>query len=309
MNATMAAVDLAAAIRSKTKPTGAINELKVDPYFEEDLVAAKVVEFGIKTRQNVLIVGPTGSGKSSLAINIMARLKESAEICNCSGETSTDEIIAKQGIINVDGHSITTTILGAALRAYKDGKILLLEEVDFAIADILASLHRIMETNQQFYICNIGEPEVIQKSSRFAVISTANTIGTGEDSFMYNGTKPLNQAFMNRFSLTIRLGYIAADKEIKVLVNKTGIDKNVASVLVQCANDVRDAADPTRISGSLGSQTIASVISTRDLISWATAIKGMSLNPMEAAKYSFLNRINDADRDFMVTALQNRGIR
>lgn len=302
------AVDLAASIRAKAKPSGAVEELQVDPFFEEDPIAAKIIEFAIKRRANVLVVGPTGCGKSGLVINILARLALKAEIFSCSGETSTDELIAKPWIITENGCSITTAIHGAALRAYKDGKTLLLEEVDFAVPDIMASLHRLMETNSNSYICSVGVQEVIPKSHLFSVVATANTIGTGEDTFIYAGTKPQNQAFMNRFSYTVRMGYLESNKEIKVLVNKTGIDKNLAATLVQCANDVRDAADPTRIKGSLGSQTIASTISTRDLLSWSEAIKGLSLNPMEAAHYAFLNRINDADREWIQKALTNRGI-
>jgi cobaltochelatase CobS len=309
MDTATKAIDLAASIRSKAKPTGAADELKVDPFFEEDPAASRAIDYGILNHLNVLVVGPTGCGKSSLVINRLARLKQAAELFNCSVETSTDGLIGKPWIITEGGQSITTTIYGAGLRAYKFGKVLMLEEVDFAMSDVLASLHRIMEVNQNFYVSNIGEQEIIPKHPKFSVVSTANTIGTGENSFIYNGTKPLNEAFKDRYAYTVIMDYLSPTKEINVLVNKTGIDKNVASVLVQCANDVRDAANPTRIKGVKGTERIIATISTRSLICWAMAIKGMGLNPMEAARLSFLNRTNDADRDFMITALQNRGIK
>jgi cobaltochelatase CobS len=296
------AQDFASSIRRKVTATGALDELKVDPFFEEDPAAAKIVEFALKRRKNLFIVGPTGCGKSSLVINIMARLKERAEIFNCNGETSIDELIAKQWLEN----GATVVKHGSALRCYKEGKILLMEEVDFAASDMLAAMHRIMELNQQFYVCNIGPQEVITKHGSFAVIATANTIGCGEDTFMYSGTKPLNQAFMNRFSLTVKMGYLSPDKEIKVLKAKTGINEKVAELLVNTANDVRDASDPTRVSGSPGSQSIAAVISTRDLLEWADAIVGMNMTPKEAAQYAFLNRINDTDRDTIETFISNR---
>jgi cobaltochelatase CobS len=296
------AQDFAASIRKKVMATGQLDELKVDPFFEEDPAAAKIVEFALKRRKNLFVVGPTGCGKSSLVINVMARLKERAEIFNCNGETSIDELIAKQWL---EGGA-TVVKLGSLLRCYKDGKVLLFEEVDLAASDMLASMHRPMELNQQFYVCNIGPQEIIPKHQMFSVIATANTIGCGEDTFMYNGTKPLNQAFMNRFSLTVKMGYLAADKEIKVLKAKTGIQESLAETLVNCANDVRDAADPTRVSGTPGSQSIAATISTRDLLEWADAIVGMSMSPKEAAQYAFLNRINDTDRDMITTFISNR---
>ena len=299
--------DFASKLRSKKTGTGQPNELKVDPHFEEDPEAAKVIEFAIKRRKNLLLVGPTGCGKSSLAINVMARLKETAEIFSCDGETCTDNLIGKPwAIIDDKGKGKTVVAPGAALRAYKEGKILLLEEVDHAIPDILASLHRIMETQSEFYISNIGDEEVIQKHRDFSVIATANTIGTGEDTYLYAGTKPLNMAFMNRFSLTFRMGYIDKSREIKVLKNRTGIDDTIAQKIVYTANDARDASDPSRINGAPGSAKLGATISTRDTIEWADAIVGMSLEPVKAAEYAFLNRISEIDRDVIRTMITNR---
>ncbi len=295
--------DFAASLRKKGTVT---DQLKVDPHFEEDPEIAKVIEFAIQRRKNLLIYGPTGCGKSSLACNVMARLKETAEIFSCDGETSTDNLIGKPwAVTDKNGKGRTIVALGAALRAYKYGKILLLEEVDHAIPDILASLHRVFETQSDFYICNIGEEETIPRNQTFCGIATANTIGTGEDTYIYAGTKPLNQAFMNRFSLTIKMGYIDAARELKVLKNKTGIDEDTAKKIIAAANEVRNAADPSRIGGSPGDADIAATISTRDTIEWADAMLGMSLSYMTAAEYAFLNRISESDKDVIKTAIEN----
>ena len=297
------AQDLAASLRSK-KPATA-NDLQVDPFFEEDPIVARVLEFAIKRRENILLVGPTGCGKSGLAVNVMARLKEQAEVFSCSGETSTDELIAKPWVVTENGQSITVVAYGAALRAYKDGKGLLLEEVDFAVPDVLASMHRVMEVNSPNFVCNVGKEETIPKHKNFFVVATANTIGTGEDTYLYAGTKVLNEAFKNRFSYCVRMGYIKPELELKVLQNKTGIKKPEAEKMVQIANDIRDQADPTRTGGMSSAQTVASAISTRDLIAWGKLIVGLKMNPKEAAVYSFLNRTNESDRDVIKTAIEN----
>lgn len=302
------AQDFAASLRARNKKnTGNIDELKIDPYFEEDPEATKVIEFALKRRKNLLIVGPTGCGKSSLAINIMARLKISADIFCADGETSTDNLIGKPWAVqDENGKGRTIVAFGAALRSYSEGNVLMIEEVDHAIPDILASLHRIMETHSDFYVCNIGEEEIIPKGKGFCVIATANTIGTGEDTYLYAGTKPLNQAFMNRFSLTFKMGYIDAAHELKVLKNKTGIDEDTARKIIAAANDARDAADPTRINGAPGSAKLAATISTRDTLEWADAMIGMNLDYMSAARYAFLNRISDIDTDVIKTFIENR---
>ena len=294
------ALEFASSIRTKALAAGP-DAIAVDPLFEEDPKAAKILEFGIKRRKNVLIVGDTGCGKSSLAINVAARLGEKIEPCNLDGETSTGNLIGDVALINKDGSTITQVVHGAALRAYRDGKILLLEEVDFANPDILASLHRLMETQSGFYVCNVGGAgEVIKRHPLYCVVATANTIGTGEDSFVYSGTKPLNQAFMNRFSLTVRMDYLPADKEAKVVAAKSGLTTHHTKQLVECANEVRTARK------TASNRQLTATISTRDLIEWAGLINGTNMEPLEAAGYCFLNRVNEADRDVIIDFIKNR---
>jgi len=289
------ALDFASSLRAKQSGQGQPDEISVDPNFIEDQAAAKVIEFAIKRRKNCLVYGPTGCGKSSLVINIAARLKERLEIFSCSGETSVDELIGKPWK-KPSGEMVT--VYGAAMRAYKDGKGLLIEEVDHGLADVLTPLHRAMEINQKFYVLNIGEQEVVAKSKDFFVLATSNTIGTGEDSFMYSGTKPLNAAFMNRFSLTVRLDYISPDKEKLVLMAKTGIDANTAEALVRVGVEARKAQKQDI-------DRIVTMVSTRDLLEWADAIVGMKINPKDAATYVFLNRASESDRDVLEKIVEN----
>jgi cobaltochelatase CobS len=289
------AQDFASNLRTKQGSTGLPDEINVDPNFIEDSQAAKIIEFSIKRRKNCLIVGPTGCGKSSLVINIGARLKERMEIFSCSGETSTDELIAKPWRKSTGE---TITVLGAAMQAYKEGKGLLLEEIDHANADILAALHRVMELQSKFYVVNAGEQEIVTKHKDFFIIATANTIGTGEDSFMYAGTKPLNMAFMNRFSLTIRMDYITPVEEKKILMSKTGIDSNTAEALVRVGTEARKAQKQDI-------DRVITMISTRDLIEWSETIVGLKLSPKEAAKYAFLNRACESDRDILEKIVEN----
>lgn len=300
------AQDFASSIRTKKQNTGP-GELKVDQHFIEDPRVSRVVEFAIKRRKNLLIVGPTGCGKSSLAVNVMARMKDQAEIFNCDGETCTDNLIGKPWTdVDAEGKGITVVAYGAAVRAYKEGKTLLLEEVDHAMPDVHASLHRIMERQSSFYTLNVGQEEIIKRNDNFCVVATANTIGSGEDSFLYAGTKVLNLAFLNRFALTVKMDYIDKPNEITIVTNKTGIDTDIAKKMVFTANDVRDAANPARIGGVSGTSGLASTVSTRDLIEWADLVVGMGKSPVEASEYAFLNRINDTDADKIRTFISNR---
>lgn len=295
------ALDLVSSLRATEVPEEKEDRLiEVDPNFVEDPKTAAMVEFGIKRHKNVLLVGPTGCGKSSLAINVAARLGKRLDIINLDGETSVDNLMAKLLISKSDtGSPITSVAYGPVLRAYRDGHGLLLEEVDMAIPDILAALHRVLEINSKFVEISVGDTEVIKKHWDFFVIATANTIGTGEDAFLYAGTKVLNKAFMNRFSLTDRMNYLEKSKEVKVVVAKTGIDRDLAMDMVDAANDARKATKE-------GTSRVVDTISTRDLLEWADAILGMKLTPMEAAHYTFLNRVSTTDYDIIKGFVENR---
>lgn len=299
-NAINDVMDLAAGLRTKKDNTGQPDQLKVDPHFEEDSRVSKVIEYAIKRRKNLLIVGPTGCGKSSIALNVAARLQERLEIFSCSGETSVDELIGKPWKVERNGQSVTIPVYGAGIRAYQEGKGLLLEEVDFPNPDIHASLHRLLELSQDFIHVNVGEPEVIKRDKNFFVMATANTIGSGEDNFLYAGTKVLNAAFLNRFSMTVTMDFLAPDIEKKVLMNKTGIGATIASEMVAVAEEARRAQREDSM------ERISSVLSTRDLLEWADAVVGMNMTPTEAASYAFLNKMPEADREVVQRMVENR---
>ncbi len=296
------ATDFADKLRNRNggSKKGDADKLTVDPHFIEDKNAADLTEYAVKRSKNTILVGPTGGGKSSLAVNVLARLNRRAEIVSCHGETSSDNLIGKPWIV-IDpesGEGVTKVALGPVLRAYKFGKTLILEEVDVACPDVLASIQRILETQTNFYTCDIGEQEVIPKHKLFSVIATANTIGSGENSFMYAGTKPLNMAFINRFCPQIILDYLPANEETKVLINKTGIDDDTAYKMVTVANYVRDGNDPKHIATSADPcrTPLVSTISTRNLLEWADMVAETRFDASEAAKYCFLNMMPEADQ-------------
>jgi hypothetical protein len=80
----------------------------------------------------------------------------------------------------------------------------------------------------------------------------------------------------------------------------------MATKMVEVANTVRDMANPKRVvGGTPGSAKIASVISTRDVLEWASAVVGMGIGARVAAEFAFLNRTSDVDADVIRTAVRN----
>ena len=102
------------------------------------------------------------------------------------------------------------------------------------------------------------------------------------------------------------MGYIDPAKEIKILMNKTGIDEDKAITLVKIANESRDATDPKRMGRSGASHQILQCITTRELIAWGNAIVGLDMTILEAAEPTFLNGMNDSDAEVVREFIINR---
>jgi hypothetical protein len=67
-----------------------------------------------------------------------------------------------------------------------------------------------------------------------------------------------------------------------------------------------DAARDARSARTTGADRIISTISTRDLLEWSDAIVGMSMGMIDAAWFTFLNRMTETDRDIVKTFIENR---
>ena len=106
----------------------------------------------------------------------------------------------------IDGETVFSK--GPVLKAMENGAILLLDEVDRATNKIMC-LQGILE----------GKPVVVKKTGEtispangFNVIATANTKGKGSEDGRFIGTNILNEAFLERFAVTIEQPYAAASK-------------------------------------------------------------------------------------------------
>lgn len=73
-------------------------------------------------------------------------------------------------------------------------------------------------------------------------------VGTINIGYRFTGTFELDEALMNRFEFVLEVGPLPHDEEVKVLVQRTGVDVNTASLTVKVANILRqnDVACSTR---------------------------------------------------------------
>jgi hypothetical protein len=242
----------------------------------------------------VFETGESGTGKTYMTEQACAKLKREFIRVNITVETDEDDLLGHYALI--DGNTVWQD--GPVVIAMERGAVLLLDEIDLASNKVMC-LQPILE-GKGVYLKKINR--MVTPTEGFSVVATANTKGKGSEDGRFVFTNILNEAFLERFPITMEVGYPAAQTEKKI-VNKVldslGVsDPDFCEKLVNWANAIRK----TFYDGG-----IDEVIATRRLvhISNAFAIFGDRMKSIEMCvnrfdedtKTSFLDLYSKIDAD------------
>jgi MoxR-like ATPase len=199
--------------------------------FSRDLT--KILKSGIF--YPTFISGLSGNGKTTMVEQTCAKLKREALRVNISIETDEDDLIG--GNTLVDGNVVYRE--GPVLTAMKRGAVLILDEIDRG-SNKLMCLQAILEGKPYF---NKKTGEVITPAPGFNIIATANTKGRGSDDGKFMSAQILDEAFLERFAITVEQEYPSAVNEKKIILGKMGkvnkVDEDFADKLVTWAEIIR----------------------------------------------------------------------
>ena len=160
----------------------------------------------------VFITGLSGNGKTMMVEQVCAKLKRECYRVNVTVETDEDDMIGSNTL--VDGNIVFRE--GPVLKAMRKGAVLLIDEIDLASNKIMC-LQSILEGRSYL---NKKTGEYISPAKGFTIIATANTKGKGSDDGRFIGTNILNEAFLERFSITMEQEYPSNAIETKILVKE-----------------------------------------------------------------------------------------
>jgi midasin (ATPase involved in ribosome maturation) len=199
------------------------------------------------------ITGLSGNGKTMMVEQVCAAEKRECIRTNITIETDEDDLLG--GFRLIDGKTVWQN--GPVVVAMERGSILLLDEVDLG-SNKLMCLQPVLE-GKPIYLKKINK--VITPAKGFNIIATANTKGKGSDDGRFIGTNVMNEAFLERFSVTLEQEYPVAKTEAKILNNvlvKAGLeDKQFVDKLVTWAEVIRK---------SFVEGAVSDIISTRRLV-------------------------------------------
>ena len=168
----------------------------------------------------------------------------------------------------------------------KRGAVLLLDEIDLASNKIMC-LQPILE-GSSIFIKKIGK--WIHPAPGFTVIATANTKGQGSDDGRFIGTNVLNEAFLERFPVTVEQSYPTNKIEEKILTNEFAKADKVEPELVKNLVRWADVIRRTFMEGGCDE-----IISTRRLVHIVNAYNIFD-NKMKAIELT-VNRFDDETKE------------
>jgi len=183
----------------------------------------KDVEQIVKSRifYPTFVTGLSGNGKTFMVEQVCAKLNREMFRVNVTIETDEDDLLGHY--LLKDGETVWQD--GPVIQAMKRGAILLLDEVDLASNKIMC-LQPVLE-GKGIFIKKINQ--WIRPVRGFNVFATANTKGKGSDDGRFIGTNILNEAFLERFAITMEQDYPSISVEKKIL--------NAVLVSLGCENE------------------------------------------------------------------------
>jgi cobaltochelatase CobS len=220
------------------------------PSFSDD-VGQDIMEY-----KKVCLTGHMGCGKTSLVEQMAANIGQPVIRVNMNGQTTIADFV---GFWTVKGGE-TVWVDGALPLAMRRGYWLIIDEIDFAEAQILSVLNPVTEKNGKLFLKEKGH-EIVIPHDKFRLFATANTVGIMEAyRHLYQGANILNKALLDRFRV-YHVDYLPPAQEAKVLAKTVpSVPVEAAQVLVKLANEVRTA---------FNKEELSSTFSLRQLIDWA----------------------------------------
>lgn len=193
-----------------------------DPELLTDAVAA------LSMGKNILLKGPTGSGKTKFAETLSHLFRQPMFSVNCSVDLDAESLLGFKTLSYEEEKQVIKFIPGPVTNAMKDGTFLYIDEINMAKPETLPLINGVLDYRRT--ITNPFTNEIITAKDGFGVIAAINE--------GYIGTVPLNEALKNRF-IVIDVPYIEGNLLRQLIKDTTALqDEKTIDLFVKLSGDL-----------------------------------------------------------------------
>ncbi len=269
----------------------------VDPAYRFHPEVTLAILAGFAHNRRVMVHGRHGTGKSTHIEQVAARLNWPCVRVNLDGHITRLDLVGKDAIVIEDGLQVTAFQEGIIPWALQRPVALVFDEYDAGRPDVMFVIQRILERDGKFTL--LDQNRVISPHPAFRLFATANTLGLGNLSGLYQGVQVLNHAQIDRWSIVATLDYLSPEEEVEIVAARVP-SKNTERGRALIRSMVA-LANLTRKSFEAGD--LSSLMSPRTVITWAENCE-VFRDPAVAFRYAFLNKCDEAERPLVAEFYQ-----
>ena len=245
----------------------------------------------------IFITGLSGNGKTMMVEQVCAQLKREFFRVNITIETDEDDLLG--GYRLQDGETVWFD--GPVVQAMKRGAVLLLDEVDLASNKIMC-IQPILE-GKGVLLKKINQ--FVEPASGFQIVATANTKGKGSEDGRFIGTNILNEAFLERFPITVEQEYPSPAVEKKILIKELQSvgkpDEEFADMLTKWADVIRKTFLDGGIDELIATRRLVHIVKAFSVFGDRTKAIQMCINRFDdETKSAFMDLYTKVDADAVI---------
>ncbi|ALX50216.1 ATP-binding protein [Lentibacillus amyloliquefaciens] len=247
---------------------------------EEDLLTDAIT--ALSMGKNVLLKGPTGSGKTRFAETLSNLFNQPMFNVNCSVDLDAESLMGFKTLDYDGDKQIIDFVPGPVTNAMKNGTFLYIDEINMAKPETLPLINGVLDYRRT--ITNPFTEEIITAGEGFGVIAAINE--------GYVGTVPLNEALKNRF-VVIDIPYLQGELLKKLIQDTSRLDEErTTDLFVQLSGDLIQAVTQGKLAEDAAS--IRALIDACDL--------SAMIPPKRAIQRAIADKLDeDREKEFVMT--------
>ncbi len=244
----------------------------------------------LRNNKKALVVGPTGSGKSSLQKYFCAHTRQPIFCINGRGDMESDSILGKPWVSEGSMHYEK----GELVKAAEKGWWIVIDEPWKMPAPIQMALQRFYEKDGQFQLDDmVGELEdkLITTGPTCRLVLCDNVVGTGDSMDQYAATMIQDGSTLNRMDVVLKQDYMLKKDEIDM------ITLAYPDLAARTAGRMVDFITLCRT--SYAQRALSAALSPRNLLTWAEL--AIELGDVDAAaSWIVLDRYAEDDERALI---------